>query len=186
MRALHWLSLGVLAIAIVMGARYFLQRQERAALRAEISALQQENSQLGELRAENSRLLAQKISDTELERLRSDRAALTRLRAEIDKLEETADRKARAMQQRDRAEGGTVLKVALGSNGALLLNGAAADQAALRQVLTGFAARSEPVDIRVQIVAGDTPLSVVKETMEGIAKVAKEVGLRMSLKFETR
>jgi len=187
MRALHWLSLGILTVAIVIGARYLLQRQEAAALRAEISALEQENGQLGELRAENSRLLAKKISDTELERLRNDRAALTRLRAEIEKLERTADRKAKAMQQpTERASAGTLLKVALASNGTLLLNGAAADQAALREVLTGFAARSESVDIRVQIVAGDTPLSVVKETVEGIAKVAREVGLRMSLKFETR
>lgn len=187
MRPLHWLSLGILAVALGVAARYFLLRQETAALRAEITFLRQENGQLAELRSENSRLLANQISDTELVRLRNDRAALTRLRAEINKLEESADRKTRAVQQAaQRTSPGTVLNVALASNGALLLNGTAADQAALRQTLTGFAARSEPVDIRVQIVAGDTPLSVVKETMEGIAKVGREVGLRMSLKFETR
>ena len=187
MRPLHWLSLGMLAVAIAVAARYFLQRQETAALRTEIAILKQENGQLAELRAENSRLVANKISDPELARLRNDRAALTRLRAEIDKLEETADRKARAMQQPPgQTSVGTVLNVAVASNGTLTLNGAAADQAGLREMLTGFAARSEPVDIRVQVVPKDTPMSVIKETMDGIAKVAREVGLRMSLKFETR
>ena len=35
MRALHWLSLGVLTVAIVIGARYLVQRQEQTTVQLE-------------------------------------------------------------------------------------------------------------------------------------------------------
>jgi len=187
MRMVHWATAIVLVVAVTAFARYFLLRQETAALQAEIAMLRQENGQLAELRAEHSRLLASRISDTELERLRNDRAALTRLRAEINKLEESADRKTRAVQQpAARTPAGTILNVGLTSSGGLMLNGTPTDQAALRQLLSGFAARSEPVDIRVQVAPRETPMTVVKETIDGISRLAKELGLRMSLRFETR
>jgi hypothetical protein len=185
MRSLHWLSLGLLAVAVAVLARYFLQHQETSALRAEIASLQQENSQLAELRAEHSRLLANRISDTELIRLRNDRAALTRLRAEINKLEEGADRKARVMQQlAARASPAAVVKIALSGNGGLRLNGAPADHAALRELFSGFAARAEAVDIRLEVNPGETPMNVLKETTDGILRLGKELGVRTSVRFD--
>ena len=185
MRTLHWLSLAVLALAIALIARYLLARQESAALRAEITLLRHENRQIADLRKEHERLLSAGVSYAELERLRGDRAALARLRAEINKLEEVAERKARAVREPAVEQlPALVLNVGLAIDGGLLLDGTPADQAALRQLLTTFARRSERVDIRVRVGADEIRMNLVKEMMEGIARLGKELGLRMTLRFE--
>src|SRR5687768_15489021 len=121
MRTLHWLSLAVLALAIALIARYLLARQESGALRTEITLLGHENRQLVDLRKEHDRLLSARVSDAELERLRGDRAALARLRAEINKLEEVAERKARAVREPAVEQlPALVLNVGLASDGGLL------------------------------------------------------------------
>ncbi|MGH7946259.1 MAG: hypothetical protein ACREH8_18730 [Opitutaceae bacterium] len=185
MRTLQWLSVAIPALAIAAFARFLLQRQEAATLQTEIALLQQENRGLAELRAQHARLIASKISDPELERLRSDRAALGRLRAEINKLEESADRKARAARE-PVAEPvpALVLNLGIGEDGGILLDGIPADQNALRQLLSACARQSERVDIRLRVDPNETRMAVVKTTMESVSALGKELGLRMSLRFE--
>jgi hypothetical protein len=185
MRGLHWISLAILALAIGAVARFFLARQETAALQSEITLLRDENRQLAELRAEHERLVATKISDSELERLRSDRAALGRLRAEINQLEETAERKTRAALEPERDQlRPLVLNVAMGTDGGLLLDGAPADPEAMRQLLAGLARRSERVEIRLRADPAERRTDLIKSTIDGLVKISKEVGLKVTLRFD--
>jgi small-conductance mechanosensitive channel len=187
MRARRWISFAIMVVAVAAFARYLLARQESAALRAEIALLQQENDQVARLRAEHERLRAAKISDAELERLRSDRAALARLRAEINALEESAERKA------SRAQGETaskalpplVLNLAMAGDGGWLIDGSPADQNALRQLLTDFARRSEQVVVRLHLDANEKRTELIKQTVEGIVQLGKEVGVKFTLRIET-
>jgi hypothetical protein len=185
MRSWQWLSLVVLALGIATLARYLLQRQESAALRAEIALLEHENRQVAELRAEHERLLAAKISDAELERLRNDRAALNRLRAEIAKLEEDAERKSRALKEpTPEQRSGVMLKLELASDGALLVDGTPMDQASLRQCLAGVATLSVPVEIRFRLDPAEKRTDLLKTTIEGLVGLSREVGLKMSMRFD--
>lgn len=83
-RRFRWLPAVLLLVAGVAGAGYALQVQATAALRREIELLQAEQRESGRLRAENERLKAEQAPAAEVERLRADRAALLRLRSEID------------------------------------------------------------------------------------------------------
>jgi small-conductance mechanosensitive channel len=187
MRARGWITFAIMVVAVAAFARYLLARQESAALRAEIALLQQENDQVARLRAEHERLRAAKISDAELERLRSDRAALARLRAEINALEESAERKA------SRAQGETapkalpplVLNLAMAGDGGWLIDGSPADQNALRQLLTDFARRSEQVVVRLHLDANEKRTELIKQTVEGLVQLGKEVGVKFTLRIET-
>lgn len=184
MRALHWVSLAVLAFAIALFARYLLQRQESDALRIEIASLEHESRRLDELRAEHERLLATKVSDSELERLRADRAALQRLRTEINQLNESADRKARALQEpAPEKQPALVLKLAIASDGGLLLDGVPAHDEGVRQLFAQLAQRSERVDIRFQVDA-NTRIDPMEEKLNGIVRWAREAKLAMSFRVE--
>lgn len=185
MRAVRWVTLALLALAMAAFGRYFLERHESAALRAEIALLEHENRQVAELRAKHDRLLASKVADAELEQLRNDRAALSRLRAAVDKLEESAEGKLRAMQDPVvRPIPARILNLGVGRGGDLLLNGAASDYGALRQLLTECARRSERLDVRFHIRADETPMDQVRTTIEWIAQQGKELGLPLSFRFE--
>ena len=185
MRASHWYLVAVLALAIFIFARYWLQRQESGALRAELAWLQRDKLQLEELRAENERLRAARISDSELERLRNDRAALVGLRAEINKLEESADRKARTMREL-KAEPlpALVLNFAMKDDGSLSLDGSPAGENALRELFSKFAQKSERVDIRFRINTSQPHLDLMKKNIDDIVRLGKELGLRYTIKFE--
>jgi hypothetical protein len=185
MHVRRWISFAILVVAIAAFARYLLARQESTALRSEIALLQQEKDRVGQLRAEHERLRATKISDAELERLRSDRAALGRLRAEITTLNESAERKAsRAQEAGSRPLPPLVLNLAMGSDGGWLLDGIPADQNAMRQLFTDLARRSEQVEIRLRLEPNEKRLDLLKQTIEGIMRMGKEVGLRLTLRFE--
>ena len=185
MRALHWLSLALLGFAIASGAWYLLRRHESTALHAEIASLEQENRRLADLRAGHERLLATKVSDSELERLRNDRAALQRLRTEINLLNESADRKARAVQEpAPEKQPALLLKLEMARDGGLSLDGAPTDDEGLRQLFTQLAQRSEKVDLRLRFDPSSIDLASMKKTIEGIVKMSKEAGLHMSFRIE--
>ncbi len=95
MAALRWLSALLLALAVVAGASWWLQRQATAQLRGELALLRDEQRELARLRAENQRLAAALPAAVELERLRADHAAVLQLRAEIDRARD-------ALQARER------------------------------------------------------------------------------------
>ena len=86
MNALRWLSVLLLALALVTGASLWLQRQAAAQLRDEIAQLREDSRELAKLRAENQRLVAAQVSAVELARLRADHAAVLRLRTELETL----------------------------------------------------------------------------------------------------
>jgi hypothetical protein len=85
MNALRWLSVLLLALALVAGTSLWLQRQAATQLRAEIAQLREDGRDLAKLRAENQRLAAAQPSEAELARMRSDHAAVLRMRAELEK-----------------------------------------------------------------------------------------------------
>ena len=184
MRSLHWISIALLGFAIASGAWFLLRRHESIALRAEIASLQQQNRRLADLRVEHQRLLAAKISDPELARLRNDHAALQRLRAEIDQLNESADRKARAVEAGPEKQAPLLLKLEMARDGGLSLDGAPTDDEGLRQLFTRLAERSEKVDLRLRFDPSSVDLASMKKTIEGLVKMSKDARLRMSLQIE--
>jgi hypothetical protein len=184
MRPLRWLTLAMLIVAVAAFARYLLARQESAGFRSEIALLAQENKRVGRLRAERARLEKEKVPDAEVERLRTDRAALARLRNEINTLEENADRIARTAGEAGANEPALRLDLRLGNDGTLLLEGSPIDLNLLRQRLAAFSRSSERVEIRLGVLNADTPTEVIKGTAERISKMGRELGVRLMLRME--
>lgn len=73
------------------------QRQTASALRAEVEFQREQEKSRAQLAAETARLRAKQISAADLEALRGDRAALARLRGEIDALRRRAEEYARVV-----------------------------------------------------------------------------------------
>jgi hypothetical protein len=185
MHARHWITLALLIAAITGFGRMLIERQETTALRSEIEILQQETKRLAQLRADRERLIAEKVSDAELQRLRADRAALVRLRNEISTLEANADRMTKNIHEPDAAKGAAhSVKLSLAGNGGLSLDGEPIDQSVLRQHLTKYAGKSEPVEISLQLASAQTSTDAIKSTVEGIVRLSKELGLKFSMRFE--
>jgi len=80
----------MVAVVLGLGAILTLQRQHAIALREELKSAQAEVAVHREIQAENLRLKQKQIPPEELERLRADRAALPRLRAELEALQKAA------------------------------------------------------------------------------------------------
>ena len=82
----------MLAVGLAGSAGFIYERQMTATLRREAELLQVEKGTLARVEAENARLQTEQIPPLELARLRDDRAALYRLRGEIDALKKHAER----------------------------------------------------------------------------------------------
>ena len=74
------------AIILITGTGIVFQQREGRTLRVELQDAKRIEAEVVRLRSENERLQSQQISATELERLRSDHAALLRLRSELNEL----------------------------------------------------------------------------------------------------
>lgn len=85
-------------LAVFAGAAWWLQTQEAEVLRGEIAMLREERGELSKLRDENRQLAAQAMPADEVTRLRADRAAIGRLRAEIETLRATTEDAARRVE----------------------------------------------------------------------------------------
>jgi hypothetical protein len=185
MRAPHWTAVGLLVVAVVAFVRFLIERQESAVLHTEVAVLRQDEQRVAQLRGEHERLIAGKVSDAELQRLRADRAALVRLRNEINQLEGNADRMGKGMQETASGKpAAQLVKLSLANDGGLSLDGAPIDQTALRQHLAKYAGGTEPVEISLHIVSTTTSTDILKATVEGIVKLSKELGLKFSMRFE--
>ena len=92
MRASRRWSIGLLLVGLAGGTGLIYERQMAATLRREGALLQAEKETLARVEAENARLQTEQIPPLELARLRDDRAALYRLRGEIDALKRHAER----------------------------------------------------------------------------------------------
>ncbi len=91
----------VVAAALTGGA-WLLQRDAASALRLEAELLREEKRELARLQTENERLMAVLPAPPELTRLRADRAAVERLRSEIEKLKDNVQRRERALAAGER------------------------------------------------------------------------------------
>ena len=80
-------SLVLITLAIAGGAALTMQWRQSMELRVALENAKADADELARLRDENRRLRAQQIPPAELERLRSDHAALPRLRAELEALQ---------------------------------------------------------------------------------------------------
>lgn len=134
------------ALALVAGALLWLQRQSTEALRTEIVLLREQKAELNQVRAENARLKGALISEADLARLRADRAAVLRLRGEIERTRKDLDQQERALAEQA-AEAKTVkLAMNIGADGEIMVDGAPLDEPTLRRVLGDV-----PSGSRVQI-----------------------------------
>jgi len=73
-------------LGVLGGGALWWQNMTMGPLRTEVALLRGREAQLGELRAEQTRLAALQVPPAELENLRRDRRAVERLRAEVDAL----------------------------------------------------------------------------------------------------
>jgi hypothetical protein len=80
-------SLVLAALTIAGGTALAMQWRQSMELRVALEHAKSDADELARLRDENRRLRAQQIPPAELERLRSDHAALPRLRAELEALQ---------------------------------------------------------------------------------------------------
>ena len=78
------------AIVLITGTGTVFQRSESRALRLELQEAKRAAAEIARLRIENERLQSQQIPAAELDRLRADHAALSRLRSELNELKKRA------------------------------------------------------------------------------------------------
>lgn len=76
----------VAALAVAGGGWFGLENMRAAQLRAEVGLRREAAGDLAKLRAENRRLASEALAPEKLEALRADRAAVRRLRTEVDAL----------------------------------------------------------------------------------------------------
>lgn len=81
---LTWTQITVGLLAVIIGGGLALQWQVNDSLRSEIALLRRENQQVSQLRLEHERLVAAQVPPAMLESLRSDHAAVERLRGEVE------------------------------------------------------------------------------------------------------
>ncbi|MEO6876592.1 MAG: hypothetical protein ABI222_17390 [Opitutaceae bacterium] len=79
-----WPQITLALLAVMTGAGLALQWQFNEELRSEIALLRGENQKVSQLRREHERLVTGQIPPATLERMRSDHAAVERLRAEVE------------------------------------------------------------------------------------------------------
>ncbi len=82
-----WSFPALAILALLLGGALVLQRQSNEELRALIALLREQNQAMDRVQTERSRLVRAQLSAAELESLRADHAAITRLRAEIQTAE---------------------------------------------------------------------------------------------------
>jgi hypothetical protein len=91
-------TLLLLVATIGTATTWWLQRLAAAELRREIASARGQTDALARLRSANAQLAASLPSPAEFERLRSDRAALSRLRDEVDATRAKIEQRERARQ----------------------------------------------------------------------------------------
>lgn len=194
MSPLRCLSALLLALAVVAGAALWLQRQVAVGLREELARLREENRELARLRGENLRLEAALPPAAKLEDLRADRAAVIRLRGEIEKTKDNLQARERAL-----APGAPptlaaplppalVVNIGMSADGSLTSNGQTFEPTALRQQLSTLP-RGSTFEIRLRPKPdANVPFDKVKQSLGAIAEqagqMAKDLGLKMSLRIE--
>lgn len=192
MSALRGMSVALVVLALLAGGGFWLQRETTTALQSELALVRDEHRALGRLRAEHQRLMAEQPATAELERLRSDRTALMRLRSEIEQLKARVEQMVRA--ERSAAITTYVTSTALppppalalnmivGAEGNVTMEGGPLDLGLLRQRCAGLA-RGNRVDFLLKM-DGAAGGDAMKRSLNEIAGLMKELGLKMTVKFD--
>ena len=197
MNAFRWFSALLLALAVVAGAAWWLQRESAAQLRGEVELLRDESRRFAALRAENAKLRAAQPADAELARLRSDRAAVVQLRAEINALNDSLQKRESALTavpkliDRSNPEATSPLPPALtltfdvSRDGRLSSEGKSVNVEALKQRLNQMA-RGERVSFKIRqpkIEAGqsDTMMREAEGVFDMLKETVKARGLKMTM-----
>jgi hypothetical protein len=81
------------ALTLMSAAGQLWQWQRRAQLQADLAIAREQANELAALQTERQRLLESQVPAAELQRLRDDRAAMARLRNDIETLKQSADAK---------------------------------------------------------------------------------------------
>jgi len=89
-----WIVLGAVAVAIALGLAW--QRLQTRPLLVELEVLRDRQRDRARLQAQRERLLAAPLPEAEVRRLRDDRAAIARMRREVDGLRAKVEEKERA------------------------------------------------------------------------------------------
>lgn len=187
----RWFTFLFLLLALLAGGALVIQREIGSALRTELALLREQRHNLGRLQEENRRLADLQPDAAELERLRTDRAALGRLRAEIESLRAFVEQSARKQAEvatvpAPPAERPPALKFHIGwdGSGGPMLDGSPLNLDFIRQRLNGLP-KGEQVEFRLRFPKTERPPSEeLKRFTTAIAKMAKESGLRFTMRFE--
>jgi phage host-nuclease inhibitor protein Gam len=86
-----WQIAAIGVVTLGVGVALVQQHQVAEELRVEIAVEREGSRELAKLRTENQRLTAGQIAPDKLEALRTDHAAVVRLRAEIEALQRRID-----------------------------------------------------------------------------------------------
>ncbi len=190
--ASRWLSALLLALAVVAGVALWLQRQAAADLRDELALLRDDQREIARLRTENQRLASALPPAEKMQELRADRAAVVRLRSEIEKTRDNLTTRERALAAPASAEPAPpalIATIGVNTYGELTRDGQRFDLAALRQQLSALP-RGSSFEIRLQMPKADpnVPFDKVKQGVEAITEQAqqgaRDFGLKMSLGME--
>ncbi|MDP3071542.1 MAG: hypothetical protein Q8N18_14730 [Opitutaceae bacterium] len=190
MSASRWLSGSLLALAMVAGAALWVQRQVATDLRDELALLRDDSRELARLRAENQRLAAALPPSTKLEELRADRAAVVRLRGEIEKSRDNLEKREQALAATAAAPPAPpalVAAIGISIDGNLARDGQRFEPAALRQQLSALP-RGSAFEIRLQLPKTEegVPFDKVKQSVDVIAEHAKQAAQDFGLKLSLR
>ncbi len=190
-----WLAL-VVGLAVAATASLWLQRETRAVLQAELAQLREENAELGRVREERIRLVAQRTAPEEVSRLRADHAAVVRLRGEIEALRESVERreaavaaagaKAKERPWPEPARASSAISLRADPDGRLLLDGHPLDLAAFRQQLAQVPKEQE-IEIRIKPPTGERTarLEAFAKNVDEVSNLARELRVRHTLKIES-
>lgn len=174
----------MLALAVVAGAGFALQRQSAALLQQEIIVLRDQERNQARLRADNERLRAEETPKAEVERLRADHAALLRLRTEIDQMKSRAEQRSRESVPSRGSPPALALSLGVAADGGTSLDGQAFDLAALKQRLAGLA-KGDRIDVRFRTTTMEQgAFESIKRNTDAIKDLVKEFGLQMTMQVE--
>ncbi len=139
MKIARFITALLLALGLVAGALLWLQRQSTDALRAEVVLLREQQGGLAKLRVENGRLRAAQIAPDEFARLQGERAAVLRLRRELQDARERIERSEKALADLETEVNVDMrLSFSINPGGDVLLEGQAFAPALLRQQLSSL------------------------------------------------
>lgn len=192
MASSRWISGGLLILAVAAGAALWLQRQAAADLRDELALLRGDQRETARLRAENQRLAGALPPAEKMQELRADRAAVVRLRSEIEKTKDTLTTRERALTAAAPVEPtppALIAAIGLNADGSLTRDGQTFELPALRQQLSALP-RGSLFEIRLRLpkAEGGGSFEKVMQGVEAITEhakqAAKDFGLKLSLRKE--